>query len=95
MNFGAIEPECAAYDRAAFVVIPVPYDLTSTYQSGSRLGPAAILAADGGDLVARKRKSGMATVAVARRRLTPPPNPRASGRSGRAGPGLGAPCKPC
>jgi len=45
MNFGAIERECAAYDRAAFVVIPVPYDLTSTYQSGSRLGPAAILAA--------------------------------------------------
>ncbi len=45
MNFGALEPECAAYDRAVFAVIPVPYDLTSTYQSGSRLGPTAILAA--------------------------------------------------
>jgi agmatinase len=45
MNFGGIEPECAAYDGAAFAVIPVPYDLTSTYQSGSRQGPAAILAA--------------------------------------------------
>ncbi len=45
MNFGAIEPEYAAYERAAFAVIPVPYDLTSTYQSGSRQGPAAILAA--------------------------------------------------
>lgn len=45
MNFGGIEPECAAYDSATFAVIPVPYDLTSTYQSGSRQGPAAILAA--------------------------------------------------
>ena len=45
MNFGALEPECAAYERAVFAVIPVPYDLTSTYQSGSRLGPTAILAA--------------------------------------------------
>jgi agmatinase len=45
MNFGGIEPECAAYDGAKFAVIPVPYDLTSTYQSGSRQGPAAILAA--------------------------------------------------
>ena len=45
MNFGGIEPECASYDDAKFAVIPVPYDLTSTYQSGSRQGPAAILAA--------------------------------------------------
>lgn len=45
MNFGGIEPECASYDGARFAVIPVPYDLTSTYQSGSRQGPAAILAA--------------------------------------------------
>ena len=45
MNFGGIEPECAAYDSATFAVIPIPYDLTSTYQSGSRQGPAAILAA--------------------------------------------------
>lgn len=45
MNFGGLEPECADYDSARFVVVPVPYDLTSTYQSGSRQGPAAILAA--------------------------------------------------
>ncbi|MDI9569959.1 MAG: agmatinase [Pseudomonadota bacterium] len=45
MNFGALEPEWAAYDSALFVVIPVPYDLTSTYQPGARLGPGAILAA--------------------------------------------------
>ena len=43
MNFGGIEPEYADFERASFVVLPVPYDLTSTYRSGSRLGPAAIL----------------------------------------------------
>jgi agmatinase len=44
MNFGGIYPECSLRD-AKFVVIPVPYDLTSTYQSGSRRGPAAIIEA--------------------------------------------------
>ncbi|MFH1079294.1 MAG: agmatinase [Pseudomonadota bacterium] len=43
MNFGGIEPEYADFEKALFVVLPVPYDLTSTYRSGSRLGPAAIL----------------------------------------------------
>ena len=36
MNFGGIAPAFTVYKKAAFVVIPVPYDLTSTYQSGSR-----------------------------------------------------------
>ena len=44
MNFGGIYLECSLRD-AKFVVIPVPYDLTSTYQSGSRRGPAAIIEA--------------------------------------------------
>jgi agmatinase len=44
MNFGGIYPECSLRD-AKFVVIPVPYDLTSTYQPGSRRGPAAIIEA--------------------------------------------------
>jgi agmatinase len=43
MNFGGIEPAFTVYKKAAFVVVPVPYDLTSTYQSGSRRGPGAIL----------------------------------------------------
>ena len=47
MNFGGIEPEYAHFDQATFVVVPVPYDLTSTYQSGSRMGPGAILEASG------------------------------------------------
>jgi agmatinase len=45
MNFGGIEAEHASYEQAKYVVIPVPYDLTSTYRSGSRRGPAAIIEA--------------------------------------------------
>jgi len=45
MNFGGIDETCTSLATAPFVVIPVPYDLTSTYQSGSRRGPAAILEA--------------------------------------------------
>lgn len=44
MNFGGIYPECSLRD-ALFAVVPVPYDLTSTYQPGSRRGPAAIIEA--------------------------------------------------
>ncbi len=43
MNYGGIETEYTIYDKAKFVIVPVPYDLTSTYQSGSRRGPGAIL----------------------------------------------------
>ena len=45
MNYGGIENKYAEYEQAKFVVVPVPYDLTSTYQSGSRRGPGAILEA--------------------------------------------------
>jgi len=45
MNFCGIDDICAAYETARFVVVPVPYDLTSTYQAGSRKGPQAILEA--------------------------------------------------
>ncbi len=44
MNYGGIYPECSLRN-AKFVVLPVPYDLTSTYQPGSRRGPAAIIEA--------------------------------------------------
>ena len=44
MNFGGIYPECSLRD-ALFVVVPAPYDLTYTYQPGSRRGPAAIIEA--------------------------------------------------
>lgn len=44
MNFGGIYPAHSLRD-ALFVVVPVGYDLTSTYQPGSRRGPAAIIEA--------------------------------------------------
>ena len=44
-NFGGLPPENSSYENATFVVAPVPYDLTSTYQSGSRRGPSAIIEA--------------------------------------------------
>jgi agmatinase len=44
MNFGGIYSAHLLRD-ALFVVVPVPYDLTSTYQPGSRRGPAAIIEA--------------------------------------------------
>jgi len=43
MNFGGIAKEYTNPRTSLFSVIPVPYDLTSTYGTGARLGPAAIL----------------------------------------------------
>ncbi|MCK9274152.1 MAG: agmatinase [Syntrophales bacterium] len=45
MNFGGIEALYSSFDDCVFAVLPVPYDLTSTYQAGSRKGPSAILEA--------------------------------------------------
>jgi agmatinase len=45
MYFGGIDPKYATLEKADFVVVPVPYDLTTTYQGGARKGPAAIIEA--------------------------------------------------
>ena len=44
-NFGGLEDEHGSLANARAVVLPVPYDFTTSYQGGTRLGPAAILAA--------------------------------------------------
>ena len=44
-NFLALPPEQAALDSAAAVLIPVPIDSTTSFRSGSRYGPSAIIAA--------------------------------------------------
>ncbi|MBI2137480.1 agmatinase [Candidatus Woesearchaeota archaeon] len=44
-NFGAIPHELADYDNAKVAILPVPYDATTTYQSGTRNGPMAIIEA--------------------------------------------------
>ena len=36
-------PEERAYETSRFVVIPVPYDSTTSFRAGSRYGPAAII----------------------------------------------------
>ncbi|MFO7617647.1 MAG: agmatinase [Bacteroidales bacterium] len=45
MNFGGIEEQLADYTFARAVVIPVPYDATSTWIKGADRGPEAILEA--------------------------------------------------
>jgi agmatinase len=47
MNFGGLDLSYPTFEDATFIVVPIPYDLTSTYQSGSRRGPAKILEASG------------------------------------------------
>lgn len=47
MIFGGISQDYSSFEAASFVVIPVPYDLTTTYQAGARNGPAAIIDASG------------------------------------------------
>ena len=44
-NFAGIEPEYSALEKSKITVLPVPYDLTSTYISGTREGPRAIIEA--------------------------------------------------
>lgn len=44
-NFLGLEPRYAAYESAKFVVLPVPYDAATSYNSGTRYGPAAIISA--------------------------------------------------
>jgi agmatinase len=44
-NFAAVPDEYASYARARAVILPVPYDSTTTARAGARDGPAAIIAA--------------------------------------------------
>lgn len=44
-NFGAIPSELAQYSKSKIVILPVPYDATTSYKPGARDGPAAIIAA--------------------------------------------------
>ena len=42
-TFAALEPPLCDYETARFVVLPAPYDSTTTWRSGTRSGPAAIV----------------------------------------------------
>lgn len=45
LNFGGIEPSFSLEDTSKISVLPVPYDLTTTYVPGTKNGPHAILEA--------------------------------------------------
>lgn len=44
-NFLGLHDEVSRYEDSKAVIIPVPYDSTTSYRAGTREGPAAILAA--------------------------------------------------
>ena len=44
-NFGALEEKYSSLETSRVVVLPVPYDSTASYQSGSKDGPQAIISA--------------------------------------------------
>jgi len=44
-NFLAIEEDFSSYDNSQIVVLPVPYEHTTSYGQGTSLGPEAIIAA--------------------------------------------------
>ncbi|HEX2036624.1 MAG TPA: agmatinase family protein [Chloroflexota bacterium] len=44
-TFAALPPELCAYGTARAVVLPVPYDATTTFRGGTRDGPRAIIGA--------------------------------------------------
>jgi len=43
LTFGGLDAEHSELETARVVVLPVPYDFTTTYQGGARSGPRAIL----------------------------------------------------
>lgn len=45
LNYGGLENEFTEYEKAGIVVLPVPYDGTSTWLKGADKGPQAILEA--------------------------------------------------
>jgi agmatinase len=44
-NFGGLPPELSNPETARFVVLPAPYDGTTTFLKGTRLGPRAVITA--------------------------------------------------
>jgi len=45
MNFGGIPPSYSAYESSPIIILPVPFDATSTWIKGADRGPDAILEA--------------------------------------------------
>ena len=44
-NFGGLDDEFSNFEGSKIAVLPVPYDFSTSYQSGTRLGPRAMIEA--------------------------------------------------
>src|SRR5215831_12255502 len=44
-NFGGLLPEHSAFERAQVVILPIPYEQTTTYGTGTKEGPQCVIAA--------------------------------------------------
>jgi len=44
-NFGGLLPEESAFERAQIVILPLPYEQTTTYGTGTKDGPRALITA--------------------------------------------------
>jgi agmatinase len=67
-NFLGLPPRYSDYAKAKFAVLPIPYDSTTSFQTGTREGPAAIIRASqqveffDEELEAEFYKTGVATL---------------------------------
>lgn len=46
-NYGGLPAEFTDYEKAQVIVVPVPFDLTTSWMSGTRRGPKALIEASG------------------------------------------------
>jgi agmatinase len=44
-TYGGLRPEESAFERAQVVILPIPYEQTTTYGTGTKEGPQALIAA--------------------------------------------------
>lgn len=67
-NFGLLEPAACAYESSRAVILPVPFERTTSYGKGTSMGPAAILRASQSmelydeELGAEPSRQGIATL---------------------------------
>jgi agmatinase len=46
-NYGGLAGEFTGYEKAQVAVVPVPFDLTTSWMAGTKLGPKALIEASG------------------------------------------------
>ncbi|MCK4244442.1 MAG: agmatinase [Candidatus Omnitrophica bacterium] len=77
-NFLGLEDKYSDYKKAKFIILPVAYDTTTSYQPGTRFGPEAILSASrflelyDGELKTEAYKIGICTRSEMRPNLESP-----------------------